>query len=74
MALKLVTSEISSKILYLVKKVLMLMDNRITNSKNEKFDFKCKKENAINSLLEVEHFLCNLKKLCNTVNLYKILK
>lgn len=42
--------------------------------KNKKFDFKCKKENAINSLFEVEHFLCNLKRLCNAIDLYKILK
>ena len=34
--------------------------------KKKKFDFKCKKENAINSLFEVEHFLCDLKKICNT--------
>ena len=52
----------------------MLMDNRNSDSKNKKFDLKCKKENAINSLLDVEHFLCNLKKVCNTVCLYKILK
>ena len=44
------------------------------NCKKKKFDFKCKKENAINSLFEVEHFLCGLKKICNTVGLYKILK
>ena len=31
----------------------MLMDNRNADSKKKKFDFKCKKENAINSLLEV---------------------
>ena len=43
-------------------------------NKKKKFDIKCKKENAINSLFEVEHFLCNLKKICNTINLYKILK
>ena len=42
--------------------------------KKKKFDFKCKKENAINSLFEVEHFLCDLKKICNTMCLYKILK
>lgn len=42
--------------------------------KKKKFDFKQKKENAVNSLFEVEHFLCDLKKVCNTVCLYKILK
>ena len=48
------------------------LENR--ECKKKKIDFKCKKENAINSLFEVEHFLCNLKKVCNTVELYKILK
>ena len=43
------------------------MDNRELNCKKNKFDFKCKKENALNSLFEVEHFLCNLKKVCNAV-------
>ena len=33
-----------------------------------------KKENAISSLFEVEHFLCNLKKIFNTISLYNILK
>ena len=44
------------------------------NWKKKKFNFKYKNENAINSLFEVEHFLCGLKKICNTVELYKILK
>ena len=50
------------------------MNNNIQNCEKNKFNFKCKKENAINSLFEVEHFLCNFKKICNTINLYKILK
>lgn len=50
------------------------MDSRDCNCKRKNFDFKCKKENAINSLYEVEHFLCNLKKVCNITQLYKILK
>ncbi len=50
------------------------MDNRDSNCKKKKFDFKHKKENAINSLYEVEHFLCDLKKVCNITQLYKILK
>lgn len=33
-----------------------------------------KKENVITSLFEVEHFLCNLKKVFNTIVLYNILK
>ena len=44
------------------------------NCENHKFDFKHKKENAINSLFEVEHFLCDIKRICNTFCLYKILK
>lgn len=50
------------------------MENKDNNYKKKKFDFKSKKENAINSLFEVEHFLCNIKKVCNTIDLYKILK
>ena len=50
------------------------MDNRNTNCQKKKFDFKSKKENAINSLFEVEHFLCNIKKICNAIDLYKILR
>lgn len=42
--------------------------------KRKKIDFRCRKENAICSLYEVEHFLCNIKKICNTFCLYKILK
>ena len=44
------------------------------DDKKRKFDFKSKKENAVNSFFEVEHFLCDLKKVCNTIGLYKILK
>lgn len=42
--------------------------------KEKKIDFIQKKDNTIHSLFEVEHFLCDLKKLINTVKLYKILK
>lgn len=48
--------------------------NNNTNFQKNKFDFKCKKENAINSLYEVEHFLCNFRKICKAINLYKIIK
>lgn len=50
------------------------MDNKEANCNKKNFDFKCKKENAINSLYEVEHFLCSLKKVCNITQLYKILR
>lgn len=43
------------------------------NLKNNKCITR-KKENAISSLFEVEHFLCNLKKIFNTITLYHILK
>ena len=43
--------------------------NNNTCSKNiNKFNF------SLNSLLEVEDFLCNLKKACKCINLYKFLK
>lgn len=44
------------------------------NIKNNKIDFRKKKDNTVCSLFEVEHFLCNFKKLINTIKLYKILK
>lgn len=42
--------------------------------KEKKIDFIQKKDNTIHSLFEVEHFLCDLKKLLNTIKLYKILR
>ena len=42
--------------------------------KKEKFNLKEKKENVISSLFEIENFLCNIKKICNGIKLYKILK
>ena len=58
------------------KELIFMEHNNLENRecKKKKIDFKCKKENAITSLFEVAHFLCNLKKVCNTVELYKILK
>ena len=44
------------------------------NNKKNKNNFTQKKENAIHSLFEVEHFLCDFKKLVNTIKLYKLLK
>ena len=41
------------------------MNNRTVdnyNQKEKRLNFSQKKENTINSLLEVEHFLCNLKR------------
>lgn len=42
--------------------------------KNNKFDFKQKKQNTVKSLSEVESFLRNFKKICNYIKLYKIIK
>lgn len=58
------------------------MDNKKENKlieknkikKENKIDFIQKKDNTIHSLFEVEHFLCDFKKLINTIKLYKILK
>lgn len=54
------------------------LENKLTpkkeRKKENKIDFIQKKDNTINSLFEVEHFLCDFKKLINTIKLYKILK
>lgn len=39
--------------------------------KKNKFDFKHKKENTLNSLNEVEHFLGNYKQFIKYMKLYK---
>lgn len=53
-------------------------ENKLTPKKElkkeNKIDFIQKKDNTIHSLFEVEHFLCDFKKLINTIKLYKILK
>ena len=40
----------------------------------EKFNFKKRKENAVHSLFEVEHFLHNFKNIVKGIKLYKIIK
>ena len=40
----------------------------INNCCNDKFN------SSLNCLFEVENFLCNLKKMCKCLNLYKFLK
>lgn len=58
------------------------MDNKKNNQlieknkikKENKIDFLKKKDNTIHSLFEVEHFLCDFKKIINTIKLYKILR
>ena len=52
------------------------MENKLPQNnkikKEKKIDFIQKKDNTIHSLFEVEHFLCNFKKLINTIKLYKL--
>lgn len=58
------------------------MDNKKENhlieknktKKEKKINFIQKKDNTIHSLFEVEHFLCDFKKLINTIKLYKIIR
>ena len=51
----------------------MNMNNK-PSCKKEKFNLKHKKENVVCSLFEIEDFLCKIKKVCNGIKLYKILK
>ena len=44
------------------------------NSKKKKFDFRTKKENTLNSLNEVEHFLYDYKHFVKYMKLYKWFK
>ena len=50
------------------------VEEKKDDKKNNKIDFAKKKENTVCSLFEVEHFLCDFKRLLNTIKLYKILK
>jgi len=45
-----------------------IYSNNINNCCNNNFN------SALNSLYEVENFLCNLKKISKCLNLYKFLK
>lgn len=49
------------------------MDNKLVDI-NKKIDFAEKKKKTVNSLFEVEHFLCDFRKLIKAVKLYKILR
>lgn len=42
--------------------------------KKKKIDFKCLKKDTINSLNEVENFLCNFQNIYKYIKLYNILK
>lgn len=48
--------------------------NNKPSCKKEKFNLKQKKENVVCSLFEIEDFLYKIKKVCNGIKLYKILK
>lgn len=50
------------------------IENRGDASKKEKFDFKKTKENTVNSLFEVEHFLRDFKQIAKGIKLYKVVK
>ena len=49
------------------------MEN-IKKEQKEKFDFKKRKENTLNSLLQVEHFLGDFRNVMKGLKLYKIIK
>ncbi len=49
-------------------------EKRICNEERKKFCFHEKKENMLCSLNEVEHFLCNFKKVVKSIEIYKLLK
>ena len=42
--------------------------------KKKKFDFVCLKNNACNSLNDVEHFLCDFNSFLKYMKLYNLLK
>lgn len=44
------------------------------NNNKDKFCFQNKKENTIGSLYEVEHFLCNFRKIIKGIKLYNIFR
>ena len=56
--------------------------SNIKNNRGEKIpprnkkhiNFKCCKDNTLNSLCEVEHFLCNFKHFMKYIKLYKLMK
>lgn len=45
-----------------------IYSKNINNCCDNKFNY------SLNSLFEVENFLCNFKKMCKCINLYKFLK
>ncbi len=51
-----------------------IREEKCKNNNTKKINFSQKKENTVNSLFEVEHFLCNVKHALKCINLYKFLK
>ena len=47
---------------------------RSSQNKHKKIDFVSLKKNTVNSLNEVENFLCNFQNICKYIKLYKILR
>ena len=50
------------------------MEKLNSNKKTKKMDFKILKQNAFNSLYDVETFLRNYKQISKYIKLYRILK
>ena len=58
----------------LILEELMENNDRLNSNKKQKFDFQKTKENTVQSLFEVEHFLCNLQQVTKGIRLFHILK
>ena len=50
------------------------MDNKHLEKETPLYKFKLKKDCTINSIKEIEYFLCNLNKAIKCLKIYKFLK
>lgn len=50
------------------------MEKNYLNKKEKKFNFSERKDCTINSIKEIEFFLCNLNKAIKSLKIYKFLK
>ena len=50
------------------------MDNKDLKKDSTLYKFKLKKDCTINSIKEIEYFLCNLNKSIKCLKIYKFLK
>ena len=55
-------------------KVCISLSDVLDEDQKEKFNFKKRKENTIDSLFEIEHFLRNLQNVSKGIRIFKILK